>query len=183
MTGADAMRCGGPVSTLRGWSFLTAAVPAAAGTPSGAPVETSVHCCASTLGNDGKAPAGRLRQFQSPSQATSPIATARSESVKTVEPPRAAVHFSVSGNTRAVANVAPVAAGLVRVAERASSARRAEVFCAGVGLFTVAVREVVLTLDRTAFRTPSSLAILLGVLATSISQSLHLAFVPKAGAR
>jgi hypothetical protein len=43
--------------------------------------------------------------------------------------------------------------------------------------------KTILTLDRTAFRTSSSLANLLGVLATPISQPLCLAFMPKAQSR
>jgi hypothetical protein len=79
-----------------------------------------------------------------------------------------------------VGAVALVAAGLVRVAEGAPSARRAAVLCAALGLFTVALHAVFLQLDRTAFWTPSSLAVLLSVLATSIAQLLLLPVVPKA---
>ena len=183
MTGAEAMRCGCPLPTLQGLSCLTAAVPATAGTPSSAPLKASVHGCASPLGTGSEVPAGCLRQFKSAPRATSPIATAQSGSVTTGEPPRAAADVNVSGNARDVADVAHVAAGLVRVAKGAPWARHAAMFCAEVGLFTVARHDVILTLDRTTSRTTPSLAILLGVLATSISQSLHLAFVPKAGAR
>jgi hypothetical protein len=70
--------------------------------------------------------------------------------------------------------VALVAAGLVRVAQGATSARRSAVFCAGVGLFTVALHAVFLWLDRTAFWTPVSLGVLVGVLATSVAQLLWL---------
>jgi hypothetical protein len=72
-----------------------------------------------------------------------------------------------------------LAAGLVRVAQGAGSARRSAVFCAGVGLFTVALHAVFLWLDRTAFWTPSSIGVLLGVLVLSIAQLLHLPGAPK----
>jgi hypothetical protein len=75
--------------------------------------------------------------------------------------------------------VALVAAGLVRVAQGAGSARRSAVICAGVGLFTVALHAVFLWLDRTAFWTPSSLGVLLGVLVLSIAQLLRLPGAPK----
>lgn len=51
--------------------------------------------------------------------------------------------------------------------------------CAGVGLFTVALHAVFLWLDRTAFWTPSSLGVLLGVLVLSIAQLLRLPGAPK----
>ncbi len=69
--------------------------------------------------------------------------------------------------------VALVAAGLVRVAEGAPSARRAAVSCAALGLVTVALHAVFLWLDRAAFWTPPSIAILLGILAVSVAQLLH----------
>jgi hypothetical protein len=72
-----------------------------------------------------------------------------------------------------------LAAGLVRVAQGAGSARRSAVFCAWVGLFTVALHAVFLWLDRTAFWTPSSIGVLLGVLVLSIAQLLHLPGAPK----
>mgnify|MGYP003349382193 FL=1 len=75
--------------------------------------------------------------------------------------------------------VALVAAGLVRVAEGAPSARRAAVLCAALGLVTVALHAVFLWLDRTAFWTPSSMGVLLGVLVLSIAQLLHLPGAPK----
>ncbi len=73
-----------------------------------------------------------------------------------------------------VGAVALVAAGLVRVAEGAPSARRAAALCATLGLFTVAVHAVFLWLDRTAFWEPASLIVLFGVLATSVAQLLGL---------
>lgn len=72
-----------------------------------------------------------------------------------------------------------LAAGLVRVAQGAGSARRSAVFCAGVGLFTVALHAVFLWLDRTAFWTPSSIGVLLGVLVLSSAQLLYLPGAPK----
>jgi len=75
--------------------------------------------------------------------------------------------------------VALVAAGLVRVAEGAPSARRAAVLCAALGLVTVALHAVFLWLDRTAFWTPSSIGVLLGVFVLSIAQLLHLPGAPK----
>jgi hypothetical protein len=69
-----------------------------------------------------------------------------------------------------VVAVLVLAAGLVRVAEGAPSARGAAVLCASVGLFTVALHAVFLHLDRTAFWAPASLLVLLGVLATSVAQ-------------
>ncbi len=75
--------------------------------------------------------------------------------------------------------VALVAAGLVQVAQGAPSARRAGVSCAALGLVTVALHTVFLWLDRTAFWTPSSIGLLLGVLVLSISQLLHLPGAPK----
>lgn len=179
------MRGGCALSTLPRASFLTAALPTAAATPSSAPPKASVHGCASTLGNRREASVGCLRQFQSIPQASFPIAISATQTGgdTTGKSPRAAIEFNVSGNTRTVADVEPVAAGFVRVVKGAPSARLAAVFCAGVGLFTVAVHEVVVTLDRTAFRTTLSLAILLGVLATSISTSQHLASLPKARVR
>jgi hypothetical protein len=78
-----------------------------------------------------------------------------------------------------ISAVALVAAGLVRVAQGAGSARRSAVVCAGVGLFTVALHAVFLWLDRTAFWTPSSIGVLLGVLVLSVAQLLHLPGAPK----
>ena len=75
--------------------------------------------------------------------------------------------------------VALVAAGLVRVAEGAPSARRAAVLCAALGLVTVALHAVFLWLDRTAFWTPSSIGVLLGVFVLSIAQLLHRPGAPK----
>lgn len=75
--------------------------------------------------------------------------------------------------------VALVAAGLVQVAKGAGSARRSAVFCAGVGLFTAALHAVFLWRDRTAFWTPSSVGVLLGILVLSIAQLLHLPGAPK----
>lgn len=75
--------------------------------------------------------------------------------------------------------VALVAAGLVRVAEGAPSARRTAVLCAALGLVTVALHAVFLWLDRTAFWTPSSMGVLLGVVVLSIAQLLHLPGAPK----
>ena len=75
--------------------------------------------------------------------------------------------------------VALVAAGLVRVAEGAPSARRAAVLCAALGLVTVALHAGFLWLDRTAFWTPSSIGVLLGVFVLSIAQLLHLPGAPK----
>ena len=72
-----------------------------------------------------------------------------------------------------------LAVGLVRVAQGAGSARRSAVVCAGVGLFTVALHAVFLWLDRTAFWTPSSIGVLLGVLVLSVAQLLHLPGAPK----
>jgi hypothetical protein len=71
-----------------------------------------------------------------------------------------------------------LAAGLVRVAQGAGSARRSAVFCAGVGLFTAALHAVFLWLDRTAFWTPSSIGVLLGVLVLSVAQLLRLPGAP-----
>ena len=70
-------------------------------------------------------------------------------------------------------------AGLVRVAEGAPSARRAAVSCGALGLVTVALHAVFLWLDRTAFWTPSSLGVLLGVLVLSVAQLRHLPGAPK----
>jgi len=75
--------------------------------------------------------------------------------------------------------VALVAAGLVQVAKGAPSARRAAVSCAALGLVTVALHAVFLWLDRTAFWTPSSIGVLLGVFVLSIAQLLHLPGAPK----
>jgi hypothetical protein len=75
--------------------------------------------------------------------------------------------------------VALVAAGLVRVAEGAPSARRAALLCAALGLLTVALHLVFLWMDRTAFWTPSSIGVLLGVLVLSIAQLLLLPGAPK----
>jgi hypothetical protein len=79
--------------------------------------------------------------------------------------------------------VALVAVGLVRVAEGAPSARRAAGLCAALGLFTVALHAVFLWLDRDAFWTPASLAILFGVLALSVAQLLQLPASPKLDVR
>ena len=75
--------------------------------------------------------------------------------------------------------VALVAAGLVQVAQGAPSARRAAVLCAALGLVTVALHAGFLWLDRTAFWTPSSIGVLLGVFVLSIAQLLHLPGAPK----
>jgi hypothetical protein len=73
-----------------------------------------------------------------------------------------------------VVAVGLVAVGLVQVAEGAPSARRAAVLSAALGLFTVALHTVFLWRDRIAFWTPLSLAILVGILITSIAQVLFL---------
>jgi hypothetical protein len=73
-----------------------------------------------------------------------------------------------------LAAVALLATGLVRLAEGSRSARRYAIFCAGLGLFTVALHAVFLAIDRTAFWTPTSLLVLFGVLATSAAQLLYL---------
>ncbi len=77
-----------------------------------------------------------------------------------------------------VGAVALLAAGLARIAAGAPSARRAAILCAAVGLFTVGLHTVFLGLDRTAFWTPSSLAILLAILAASIAQLARLPAAP-----
>jgi hypothetical protein len=69
--------------------------------------------------------------------------------------------------------VALLAVGLVRVAEGARAARRYALFCAGVGLLTVALHAVFMMVNRTAFWTPWSIGIFLGILATSCAQLLR----------
>jgi hypothetical protein len=69
-----------------------------------------------------------------------------------------------------VGAVLVLAAGLVRVAEGALSARGAALLCASVGLFTVALHALFLHVDRTAFWAPASLLVLLLILATSLAQ-------------
>lgn len=61
-----------------------------------------------------------------------------------------------------------LATGLVRVASRDRSAPAWARFCAGVGFVTVGLHAVFLVLDRTAFWTPPSLAILVAILVTSV---------------
>jgi hypothetical protein len=78
--------------------------------------------------------------------------------------------------------VALLAFGLVRVAEGARSARRYALLCAGVGLLTVALHAVFLMVDRTAFWTPWSIGILVGILATSIAQLVRALSTPPPGA-
>jgi hypothetical protein len=78
--------------------------------------------------------------------------------------------------------VALLAVGLVRVAEGARSARRYALLCAGVGLLTVALHAVFLMVDRTAFWTPWSIGILVGILATSIAQLVRALSTPPPGA-
>ena len=78
-----------------------------------------------------------------------------------------------------VGAVVVLALGLVRVAQGAPSARRAAVLCAALGLFTFALHAVFLWLDRAAFWTPPSIGVLLGVLALSIAQLLHLPGSPR----
>ena len=70
--------------------------------------------------------------------------------------------------------VALLAVGLVRIAEGARTSRAWSLLCAGVGLFTVALHALFLFLDREAFWAPASLAVLAGILATSIGQLLRL---------
>jgi len=73
-----------------------------------------------------------------------------------------------------LAAVALLGAGLVRVAERAPSARGFAALCAGLGLLTCTLHAVFLGLDGTAFWTPESLGLLLAVLLTSVAQLLRL---------
>ena len=70
--------------------------------------------------------------------------------------------------------VALLAVGLVRIAEGARASRAWSLLCAGVGLFTVALHALFLVLDREAFWAPASLAVLAGILVTSIGQLLRL---------
>jgi len=67
-----------------------------------------------------------------------------------------------------LAAVALLATGLVRVASADRSAPAWAWFCAAVGFVTVGLHAVFLVLDRTAFWTLPSLAILAGILATSV---------------
>ena len=64
--------------------------------------------------------------------------------------------------------VALLAVGLVRVASGDRSAAGWARFCAAVGFVTVGLHAVFLVLDRTAFWTLPSLAILAAILVTSV---------------
>jgi len=77
--------------------------------------------------------------------------------------------------------VALLAVGLVRIAEGARTARTWALLCAGVGLFTVALHTVFLVIDREAFWEPASLAVLAGILVTSVGQLLRLPRAARGG--
>lgn len=67
--------------------------------------------------------------------------------------------------------VGALALGLVRVAQRAPSARALAWLCAGAGGLTIAIHGAVFAAgERTAFGTPSSLAVLGGIALVALAQ-------------